>query len=154
MEPQDRLAQLGWTLPPCTPPKGLYRPVVVIGNLAWTSGHLPIREDGSVMAGRLGADLPTEEGARAARQAALSVLASLSAALGGLGRIRRLVKLLGMVQCTPDFQAQPAVLNGASEVFAEVFGSEMGVGARSAVGVAALPLGAAVELEAVFEIQP
>lgn len=154
MEPQDRLAQLGWTLPPCTLPKGRYRPVVVIGNLAWTAGHLPIREDGSVMAGRLGADLPIEEGARAARQAALSVLASLSAALGDLGRIRRLVKLLGMVQCTPDFQAQPAVLNGASEVFAEVFGPEMGVGARSAVGVAALPLGAAVELEAVFEIQP
>ncbi len=154
MDPQDRLAQLGWTLPPCTPPKGLYRPVIVIGNLAWTSGHLPVREDGSVIAGRLGADLPAEEGARAARQAALAVLASLSAALGGLARVRRVVKLLGMVQCTPEFQAQPAVLNGASEVFADVFGPEMGVGARSAVGVAALPLGAAVELEAVFEIQP
>lgn len=154
MDPQDRLAELGWKLPPCSPPKGLYRPVVVMGNLAWTSGHLPIRDDGSVMVGRVGADLPTEEGARAARQAALAVLASLSAALGGLACIRRVVKLLGMVQCTPEFQAQPAVLNGASEVFAKVFGPEGGVGARSAVGVAALPLGAVVELEAIFEIQP
>lgn len=154
MNAQDRLAQLGWTLPPCTPPKGLYRPVVVSGNLAWTSGHLPVREDGTVIVGRLGADLSTEEGARAARQAALAVLASLSAGLGGLARIRRVVKLLGMVQCTPEFQAQPAVLNGASEVFAELLGPERGVGARSAVGVSALPLGAAVELEAVFEIEP
>jgi len=154
MDPQTRLAQLGWTLPPCTPPKGLYRPVLIIGDLAWTSGHLPVREDGSILAGRVGADLSAEEGARAARQAALALLASLAAALAGLDRIRRLVKLVGMVQCTPDFQAQPAVLNGASEVFAEVFGPERGVGARSAVGVAALPLGAAVELEAVFQIEP
>ncbi len=154
MNPQTRLAQLGWTLPPSSPPKGLYRPVVITGNLAWTSGHLPLREDGSVMTGRLGADLGIEEGALAARHAALAILASLSAALAGLARLRRVVKLLGMVQCTPEFQAQPTVLNGASQVFAELLGPEMGVGARSAVGVPALPLGAAVELEGVFEIQP
>lgn len=154
MDPQTRLAQLGWSLPPCTPPKGLYRPIVVTGDLAWTSGHLPVREDGSLITGRLGADLSTEQGVVAARQAALAVLASLSAAWGGLTRIRRVVKLLGMVQCTREFQAQPAVLNGASEVFVELFGPERGVGARTAVGVAALPLGAAVELEALFEIQP
>ena len=153
MSAEARLAELGLQLPPPPEPKGLYRPLVVMGNLAYTSGHLPLGADGSVQTGRLGADLDEEAGLHAARCAGMSILATLRANLGSLDRVRRVVKLLGLVQGTPDFQRHPAVINGCSELFAEVFGREAGVGARSAVGAASLPLGAAVEIEAVFEIQ-
>jgi enamine deaminase RidA (YjgF/YER057c/UK114 family) len=148
-----RLAELDISLPAAPEPKGVYRPLVVVGNLAYTAGHLPVRSDGSLIRGRLGDDLDTEAGAEAARFAALGILASLRKGLGSLGRVRRVVKVLGLVNSTPEFTGQPAVLNGCSELFAEVFGPESGVGVRSAVGVAALPLGAAVEIEAVFEIE-
>lgn len=149
-----RLMELGIELPPPPEPKGLYRPVVVVGNLAYTSGHLPLGSDGTLITGRVGADLNQAAGHHAARLAGLSILASLRKELGSLNRVRRVVKLFGLVQCTPEFTAQPAVINGCSELLAEVFGPEAGVGARSAVGASVLPLGAAVEIEAVFEIEP
>lgn len=149
-----RLLELGIELPPAPEPKGLYKAVVIAGNLAYTSGHLPIGSDGTLITGRVGADLNQAAGHHAARLAGLSILASLRKELGSLNRVRRLVKLVGLVQCTPEFTAQPAVINGASELMAEVFGHEAGVGARSALGTSALPLGAAVEIEAVFEIEP
>ncbi|MCR4412082.1 MAG: RidA family protein [Thermoguttaceae bacterium] len=152
MRPEARLSQLGLQLPPVSKPKGLYRPVLVLGNLAHTSGHLPVRPDGTLVSGRVGVELDQEAAAAAARLAGLCILASLRAELGSLDRVRRVVKVFGMVQCDADFRAQPAVINGASELLAEVFGAECGIGVRSAVGVAALPLGAAVEIEAVFEI--
>ncbi len=147
------LARLGLQMPPAPEPKGLYRPVVIVGNLAYTSGHLPTMAAGELMKGRVGADLDVAAGQHAALLAGLSILASLRASLGTLDRVRRVVKLLGVVSCTPEFTQQPAVVNGCSELLAEVFGPEAGVGARSAVGVGSLPLGVPVEIEAVFEIE-
>lgn len=153
MTAEARLSELGLELPSVSRPKGLYRPLVIAGRLAYTSGHLPTRPDGSLVTGRVGAELDQAAGAAAARLAALAILATLRAELGSLDRVRRVVKLLGLVNCTADFQQHPAVINGASELFAQVFGHEAGVGARSAVGANSLPLGAPVEIEAVFEIE-
>ncbi len=153
MNPESRLRELGLQLPPAAAPKGLYRPAVTVGNLVYTSGHLPAAEDGALITGRVGADMDEQAGADAARRAGLAILATLRSHLGSLDRVRRVVKVLGLVQCTPDFTKQPAVINGCSQLLADVFGPEAGVGARSAVGTSALPLGAAVEIEAVFEIE-
>ena len=153
MPAEANLKRLGLGLPPAAKPKGLYQPLVVVGNLAYTAGHLPIAADGTMPTGRVGAELDEQAGYAAARQTALAILATLRAELGSLDRVRRLVKLLGAVACTPEFHKQPAVINGASELLAEVFGPQAGVGARSAIGVAALPLNAPVEIEAVFEIE-
>ena len=152
MTAETRLVELGLQLPSVSPPKGLYRPLVIVDRLAFTSGHLPTRPDGSLVTGRVGADLDQAAGTAAARLAALAILATLRSELGSLDRVRRVVKVLGLVHCTADFQQHPAVINGASELFAEVFGREDGVGARSALGAASLPLGATVEIEAVFEL--
>lgn len=139
-------------LPPAPKAIGVYRPAMVVGNLVYTSGHLSLATDGSVIAGRMGADADEQTGYAAARQSGLAILATLKQELGSLSRIVRVVKLLGMVNCNSDFTAQPAVINGCSELMIEVFGAENGVGTRSAVGVAALPMGAMVEVEAVFEL--
>ena len=147
-----KLVQLGLQLPPAPEPKGVYRPLAVGGNLVYTSGHLPVDAAGGLVTGRLGAELDVKAGYLAAQLAALGILASLRKELGSLDRIGRVVKVLGAVNCTPEFTQQPAVINGCSELLAEVFGREAGVGARSAVGVGSLPLGAAVEIEAIFEI--
>jgi enamine deaminase RidA (YjgF/YER057c/UK114 family) len=147
-----KLAELGLQLPPAPEPKGVYKPLVVAGNFVYTSGHLPVDAAGQLVTGRLGAELDVAAGYRAAQLAALGILASLRKALGSLDRVGRVVKVLGAVSSTPDFTQQPAVLNGCSELLADVFGHEVGVGARSAIGVAALPLGVPVEIEAVFEI--
>lgn len=152
MTAEAKLAELGIELPAPSDPKGLYRPVLIAGNLAHTSGHLPIATDGLPVVGRLGAELDVQAGHAAARLAGLSILATLKGELGSLDRVSRVVKIVGMVNSTPDFTQQPAVINGCSELLAEVFGPEAGVGARSAVGVVALPLGAAVEIEALFEV--
>jgi len=149
----DKLRQLGIALPPAPAPKGLYKPLVIVGHEAFTAGHLPVRPDGSIVTGRLGAGVDVAAGQSAAQLAGLGILATLRASLGGLNRVRRVIKVLGMVNCTPEFDQQPAVLNGCSQLLADVFGPDEGVGVRSAVGVAALPLGAAVEIEAVFEIE-
>ncbi|MEN6458951.1 MAG: RidA family protein [Thermoguttaceae bacterium] len=147
-----KLRQLGLELPPAPEAKGLYRAIVVSGNLVYTSGHLPTDAAGKLIVGRLGAELDVEAGYQAAKSVGLNILASLQKELGSLDRIRRLVKLLGVVNCTPSFTQQPAVINGCSELFADIFGRELGVGARSAVGVGSLPLGVPVEVEAIFEI--
>ena len=148
------LAELGLRLPAPPEAKGLYKPLVICGNLAYTSGHLPIEPDGQIVTGRVGKSLDQQSGHRAAMLAGLGILATLRSQLGSLDRVRRLVKLFGVVNCTPEFQAQPAVLNGASELFASVFGPAAGVGARSAVAAPSLPLGVPVEIEAIFEIDP
>ena len=149
---EARLAELGITLPPPPKPGGVYQPVLLIGSFAYVSGHGPLHADGSYITGRLGADLDVEAGRAAARQTALSMLASLRAALGSLDRLSRVVKLLGLVQATPEFGDHPAVINGCSELLAQLLGPERGVGARSAVGMASLPQGIAVEIEGIFEI--
>ncbi len=146
------LEKHGLQLPPAPEPKGLYKSVLVSGNLAYTSGHLPLDASGKLTVGRVGAELDATAGAKAAQWVTLNILASMQAELGDLERIKRVVKVLGLVNSTPEFTAQPAVVNGCSELLAEIFGPEAGVGARSAVGVASLPLGVPVEIEAIFEI--
>jgi enamine deaminase RidA (YjgF/YER057c/UK114 family) len=146
-----KLAQLGIRLPPAPEPKGVYRPVVACGNLLYTSGHLPVDDSGKLITGRVGAELDVEAGYKAARWAGLAILASLRKELGNLDRVGRVVKVLGVVNCTPDFIQQPAVVNGCSDLFAEVFGRDAGIGARSAIAANSLPLGVPVEIEAIFE---
>lgn len=152
MSAEARFAELQLELPPAPKAMGLYKPLVMVDNLAYLSGHGPLLLDGSLIRGRLGDDLDKEAGNRAARQTGLAVLATLRAHCGTLDRVRRLVKTFGLVQCTLDFVDQPAVINGFSELMRDVFGEEAGIAARSAVGAAALPAGMAVEIEAVFEI--
>lgn len=146
-----RIIELGLVLPPAPKPAGVYKPVLEIDNMLYVSGHVPVRNDGSIITGKLGKDLQPDDGKLAARQAGLTILSSVKSQLGTLGRIKRVVKVLGFVNCTPDFFQQPAVINGFSELMAEVFGEENGIGARSAIG-AILPINAAVEVEVIFEL--
>ena len=152
MNAEKRVIELKLELPPAPKPVAVYRTVVVAGNVAYVSGHGPLKSDGTLISGRVGADLDLAAGKAAARQTGLAILASLRAQLGSLDRVSRLLKMLGMVNATPDFRDHPAVINGCSELFAEVFGPENGIGARSAVGMTSLPGNIAVEIEAIFEI--
>ena len=152
MSHEARLAQLQVQLPPAPKPVAVYRPVVVSHGMVYVSGHGPVQLDGSLIRGRVGAELSLEEGALAARQVGLAILATLRSELGSLDRIQRVVKVLGMVNSAPDFYEHPKVINGCSELFATVFGPEAGIGARSAVGMGPLPGNIAVEIEAIFEL--
>lgn len=152
MTHEQRLARLQLVLPPAPQPAAVYRSVVVVQGLAYVSGHGPLRADGTWIEGRVGADLDLAAGRAAARQTGLAILATLRAHLGSLDRVKRVVKLLGMVNSTPDFADHPQVINGCSELFAEVFGEGDGIGARSAVGFVSLPGNIAVEIEGIFEL--
>jgi enamine deaminase RidA (YjgF/YER057c/UK114 family) len=149
---EERFQQLELDLPPAGKSIGVYKLVVVSNGLAYLSGHGPVGADGTAMVGRLGDTMQKEEGYEAARRTGLRMLATLRQEFGGLDAIGRLVKTLGFVNSTPDFKDHPAVINGFSELMRDVFGSENGVGARSAMGVASLPGGWAVEIEAIFEL--
>ena len=153
MNAEKRVVELKLELPPTPKPIAVYRTVVVAGSIAYVSGHGPLKSDGTMISGRVGADLDLAAGKAAARQVGLAILATLRAELGSLDRVKRLLKTLGMVNATPDFRDHPAVINGCSELFAEVFGPERGIGARSAVGMGSLPGNIAVEIEAIFEIE-
>lgn len=146
-----RIIELGLVLPPAPKPVGVYKPVLVVDKFLYISGQGPIRTDGTLMTGRLGADLDKEEGKLAARQVGLTMLSTIKAHFGELNKIKRVVKVLGMVNSAPGFDQQPAVINGFSELMAEVFGEEYGIGVRSAVGMI-LPSNIAVEVEAIFEL--
>jgi enamine deaminase RidA (YjgF/YER057c/UK114 family) len=152
MTHEERFQALKLQLPPAPKPVAVYRPVTVSKGMAYVSGHGPVQLDGSLIRGRVGAELSLEEGARAARQVGLAILATLRAELGSLDRVARVVKVLGMVNSAPDFLEHPRVINGCSELFVEVFGSEAGIGSRSAVGMGPLPGNIAVEIEAVLEL--
>jgi len=152
MNADSRITELKLQLPPAPKPMGVYKPLVIAGNMAYISGHGPLKTDGTLIAGRVGQDLDLDAGKAAARQTGLAILSTLRAGLGSLDRVNRLIKLLGMVNATPDFGQHPAVINGCSELFADVFGSEHGIGARSAIGMGSLPGNIAVEIEAIFEI--
>ena len=153
MSAEKRLVELGLELPHTPKPVAVYRTMVVMQNLAFVSGHGPLRPDGSMISGRVGVDLDLAAAKAAARQVGLAILATLRAELGSLDRVKRLLKTLGMVNATPDFRDHPAVINGCSELFADVFGREDGIGARSAVGMGSLPGNIPVEIEAIFEIK-
>ena len=147
----DRLKDLGITLPAVVPPVASYVSTVLSGNMLYVSGQLPV-VDGHMIKGHLGRDVSLETGQDAAKRCALNILAQASAALdGNLERIERCVKLTGFVACTPDFTDHPKVINGASDLMVAALGDN-GKHARAAVGVSALPLGAAVEVEAIFAI--
>jgi len=152
MTPEARVAQLKLELPPAPKPVAVYKPLVVVGNLAYVSGHGPLRTDKSLFTGRVGDQVDLEFGKAAARQTGLAILATLREHLGSLDRVQRVIKVLGMVNSTADFREHPAVINGCSELFRDVFGEERGVGARSAVGMGSLPGDISVEIEAIFEI--
>lgn len=153
MDADEKLKQLGYELPPAPKAVGVYRPAIVVGGMCYTSGHLPIQTDGSLIKGCVGKGADKEAGHQAARQSGLTILATLQSHLGSLNRIKRVIKIFGLVNCADDFTDQPAVMNGCSELMKEVFGDEDGVGARSAVGTNSLPLGAMVEIEAIFELK-
>jgi enamine deaminase RidA (YjgF/YER057c/UK114 family) len=153
MVAESRIAELKLELPPAPKPVGVYKPVVIAGNMVYLSGHGPLKPDKTLVCGRIGADMDAQAGKDAARLTGLAVLASLRGALGSLDRVKRIVKTLGLVNCTADFKEQPAVINGFSELMADVFGADAGVGARSAVGAISLPGNMAVEVEAIFEIE-
>lgn len=149
--PDLRITELKLELPPAPGPVGLYKPVLVIDKYLYVSGQGPIKNDGSLIKGKAGTDLNAEEAKMAARQVGLTMLSTIKAHFGELRRIKRLVKTLGMVNSAPAFDQQPAVINGFSELMAEVFGQDNGVGVRSAVGMI-LPNNIAVEIEAMFEL--
>ena len=152
MDAEARLKELGIELPPVPKPIGNYVAGVRAGNLLFMSGIGPRRSDGSSITGKLGTDLTTEEGYAAARVVALNMLTNIRSVIGTLNRVERVVKVLGMVNSAPDFDQMPKVINGFSDLFVELFGEERGRGARSAVGMVALPNQIAVEVEMVLQV--
>jgi enamine deaminase RidA (YjgF/YER057c/UK114 family) len=152
MDAESRLKELGIELPPVPKPIGNYVAGVRSGNLLFMSGIGPRRSDGSSITGKLGADLTTEEGYAAARVVALNMLTNIRSVIGSLDKVERVVKVLGMVNSAPHFEQMPKVINGFSDLFVEIFGEERGRGARSAVGMAALPNQIAVEVEMVLQV--
>lgn len=153
MSVEQRVKELGLELPPVPKPIGNYVGGVLVGELLFMSGVGPRLKEGGSIAGKLGADTTTEQGYAAARVVGLNMLANVRAVLGSLDRIERVVKVLGMVNCTPQFAEMPKVINGFSDLFVEVLGEQRGRGARSAVGMAALPNGIAVEVEMVLQVR-
>ena len=148
MSAETKLAEINLELPPAPEPAGTYSPVLQVGEFCYVSGHLPIRPDGTLICGKVGADLSVAEGRDAARAVGLTILASLKKHLGSLDRVEQIVKVLGAVNATLDFDQHPQVLNGFSDLMVEVFGDK-GRAARSALGAASLPRNVAVEIEAV-----
>jgi enamine deaminase RidA (YjgF/YER057c/UK114 family) len=153
MGAENRIKQLGLTLPVPGKPLGNYVPGVRVGNLLFLSGHGPVREGTATVRGKLGRDLSTDEGYKVARDVGINLLGSARHILGSLDKVKRVVKVLGMVNSADDFGEQPKVINGFSDLMVEVFGDD-GRHARSAVGMAALPMGIPVEIEMILELQP
>lgn len=149
---EENFEALGLQLPPAPKPLGVYKPCLIDGKYLYLSGHGTVKEDGSLIIGRIGEDMDIDSGKIAARQVGLAMLATIKANIGSLNRIKRVIKVLGMVNCTPDFERHPFVINGCSELFAAVWGEENGIGVRSAVGMGSLPDNIPVEIEALFEL--
>lgn len=150
MSAEENFSRLNLSLPPAPKPLGVYKPFMQVGNMVYVSGHGTVQDDGSLIIGRIGVDMDVEAGKLAARQVGLAILATLKANLGSLDKIDRVVKVLGMVNATQDFERHPYVINGCSELFLEVWGPDKGVGVRSAVGMGTLPDNIPVEIEAQF----
>lgn len=148
----QRFEQLGLNLPPAPAPLGVYKPCLIDGKHLYLSGHGPVNDDKSLIIGRIGTEMSQEDGKLAARQVGLTMLSTIKANLGSLNKVKRVIKVLGMVNCSPNFEKHPYIINGCSELFAEVWGPEHGVGVRSAVGFGSLPDNIPVEIEALFEL--
>ena len=153
MSIESTLVSMNLELPVLPGSKGVYKSCLRVGNHIYVSGHVSINTDGSFIKGKLGLDISDEDGYRAARQCGLAMLTSLKTFLGDLDQITGVVKLLGMVNATPDYEKHPVVINGCSELFRQLWG-EAGVGVRSAVGMGSLPGNVAVEIEGIFEVKP
>jgi len=148
---EEQLEKTGLTLPPAPTPLGVYKPFLIDGKYLYLSGHGPVKNDKSLIIGRIGEDMDMEEGKLAAQQVGLAMLSTIKTHVG-LDKVKRVIKVLGMVNCTPDFERHPYVINGCSELFAKVWGEENGIGVRSAVGFGSLPDNIPVEIEAMFEL--
>jgi enamine deaminase RidA (YjgF/YER057c/UK114 family) len=153
MTAEENFAALGLTLPPAPTPKGVYKPLLIDGKYCYVSGHGPYLPDGGLLTGCVGRDVTLEQGKEAAQQVGLAILATLKEGLGSLNKVKRVIKVLGMVWAEPEFNNHPTVINGCSELFAKVWGTENGVGVRSAVGMGSLPQNISVEIEALFELE-
>jgi len=149
--PSQRLKELGLVLPPAPPPAGLYKPVLVLDGFLYVSGQGPMQNDGTYITGKVGDDMNLGQAKLAAEQVGLTMLSTIQTHFGSIDQIKRLVKVLGMVNSAPDFGQQPLVINGFSELMADIFGSDLGVGVRSAVGMI-LPGNIPVEIEAMFQL--
>src|SRR5664279_1998052 len=152
MSAEENFKQLNLELPPPPTPIGVYTPFLIDGRHAYVSGHGPLKQDKTLIRGRIGEDMDPEQGKLAARQVGLAILATLKHHLGSLDKIKRVIKVLGMVNAHTSFEKHPYIINGCSELFAQVWGKENGIGVRSAVGMGSLPDNIPVEIEAMFEI--
>lgn len=152
MTPTENFKALGLSLPPAPAPLGVYKPYLIDGKYLYLSGHGPVQDDKSLIIGRIGVDFDMEEGKLAARQVGLTMLSTIVTNLGSLDKVKRVIKVLGMVNCTPDFGRHPYIINGCSELFAKIWGEENGIGVRSAVGMGSLPDNIPVEIEALLEL--
>jgi len=153
MSAEKNFAALQLNLPPAPTPAGVYKPCLVDGKYLYVSGHGPVRDDKSLITGRVGKDMDADTAKLAAQQVGLTILSSIKAKIGSLDKIKRVIKVLGMVNAEPNFEKHPFVINGCSELFAKIWGEENGVGVRSAVGMGSLPNNIAVEIEVLFELE-
>lgn len=149
---EENFKKTGLSLPPPPVPVGVYKPALVDGKYLYVSGHGPVQDDKTLMKGKIGRDIDMEQGKLAAQQVGLTILSTVKANLGSLNRIKRVIKVLGMVNCTTDFEKHPYIINGCSELFAKVWGPDNGIGVRSAVGFGSLPDNIPVEIEVLFEL--
>jgi len=152
MSIEEKISELHLSLPALTTSKGIYKRCLEVGNLLYVSGHVSINSDGSSITGKVGKELSDDDGKLAARQCGLAILSSIKDHLGNLDKIKRVIKILGMVNSTPDYTNHPIVINGCSELFVQLWGEDNGKGVRSAVGMGSLPGNVAVEIEAIFEL--
>jgi enamine deaminase RidA (YjgF/YER057c/UK114 family) len=152
LTPDQRFEKLNLVLPPPPTPMGVYKPFLIVDKFVYVSGHGTVKEDRSLIIGKVGVDLTAEEAKLAARQVGLAILATLKDNLGSLDKVKRVIKVLGMVNAIPEFERHPFVINGCSELFAAIWGPDNGVGVRSAVGMGSLPDNIPVEIEAMFEL--
>ena len=152
MSVEQKLSELHLSLPVLPASKGIYKRCLEIGNLLYVSGHVSVNADGSSITGKLGKDISDEQGMAAARQCGLAILSSIKDHFGSLDKIKRVIKILGMVNSTPEYGNHPVVINGCSELYVHLWGEENGKGVRSAVGMGSLPGNVAVEIEAIFEL--
>lgn len=150
--PDENFETLNLELPPAPAPLGVYKPYLIDGKYLYLSGHGTVQNDGTLIIGRVGEALDINEAKLAAQQVGLTMLSTIKNNLGSFNKIKRVIKVLGMVNCTPDFEKHPFVINGCSELFAKVWGQDNGIGVRSAVGMGSLPDNIPVEIEALFEL--
>ena len=153
MTPEQNFAVLQETLPVIPAPRAIYKPCLIDGKYLHVSGHVPLRVDGTRIQGKVGEEMDADQARQIARLVGLCILSTVRAKLGTLDKVKRVIKIFGMVNATPDFDRHPHVINGCSELFAQVWGEDNGIGTRSAVGMGSLPDRVPVEIEAVFELQ-